>query len=103
MRKFEVPGAEPIAVYNVDGIVYATAEICTHAKQSLTEGELEGHEVMCPAHWATFDVRTGAALCFPASEPLTVYPVTVVDGMITVAIESVVAHSQCVDSNGDCQ
>jgi len=33
--------------------------------------------VICPCHFAEFDVRTGAVLTPPATVPLNVYPVRV--------------------------
>jgi nitrite reductase/ring-hydroxylating ferredoxin subunit len=88
MQRITTPDAEPITVYNVDGELYATADTCTHALASLAEGDLEDGEVSCPVHWARFDVRTGAALCFPATEDLATYPVEVVDGTVTVLLDA---------------
>lgn len=61
-----------------DGDFYATADSCTHEQWSLGEdSDLEGKEVVCPLHMARFDIRTGAALCFPATAALTTYVVEV--------------------------
>lgn len=91
MRRVDVPGGAPIAVYNVDGEYYATADTCTHAQASLTEGDLEGDEVVCPVHWASFNVRTGKPLCFPATIPLARYEVETVDGQVIVQTKENVA------------
>jgi nitrite reductase/ring-hydroxylating ferredoxin subunit len=96
MRKVEVAGGEPIAVYNVDGTYYATADTCTHALASLTDGDLEGDEVTCPVHWARFNVRTGKPLCFPATVPLAMYPVQTVDGIVTVLRDSAASEKETV-------
>ncbi|WP_214368439.1 bifunctional 3-phenylpropionate/cinnamic acid dioxygenase ferredoxin subunit [Pseudonocardia sp. H11422] len=88
MRRVEAPDVEAITVYNVDGEFYATADTCTHALASLAEGDLEDAEVSCPVHWARFDVRTGAALCFPATEDLTTYRVEVADGIVSVLLDA---------------
>jgi ethylbenzene dioxygenase ferredoxin subunit len=87
MRRLEVSGGEPIAVYNVAGRFYATADTCTHSRASLVEGDLEDDEVTCPVHWARFNVRTGEALCFPAEKPLATYRIETTDGVITVIRE----------------
>jgi naphthalene 1,2-dioxygenase system ferredoxin subunit len=71
--KVELAGKE-IAIYLVDGTVYATANRCTHGDASLCDGFLEGHEIECPHHQGRFDVRTGAALCAPAEVALATYP-----------------------------
>jgi nitrite reductase/ring-hydroxylating ferredoxin subunit len=97
MRRVESPGTEAITVYNVDGVLYATADTCTHALASLAEGDLEDAEVSCPVHWARFDVRTGAALCFPATEDLTTYRVEVTDGTVSVLLEAAETSADAAD------
>ncbi|MFE3229698.1 non-heme iron oxygenase ferredoxin subunit [Nocardia sp. NPDC059228] len=77
-------GWPPLLIYRVEGEIYATADTCTHATASLSEGELEGHTIVCPVHWAEFDIRTGRALCFPATQSLETYVVSVDDGRICV-------------------
>ena len=67
-----------VAVYNVDGELFVTADRCTHGEASLSEeGSLCGHIVECPWHFGTFDVRTGAAASLPCSVPLKSYPVQI--------------------------
>jgi p-cumate 2,3-dioxygenase ferredoxin subunit len=67
-----------IAVYNVEGSVYVTADRCTHGEASLSdEGKLCGHLVECPWHYGTFDVTTGAPVSLPCSVPLKTYAVTI--------------------------
>jgi nitrite reductase/ring-hydroxylating ferredoxin subunit len=43
----------------VDGQVFAIDAICSHKGGPLEEGELEGHNLKCPWHYAVFDVRSG--------------------------------------------
>ncbi len=57
-----------IALFNVDGTVYAIEGTCTHRGGPLGEGSLEGTTVTCPWHSATFDVRTGDHLTAPAPQ-----------------------------------
>jgi 3-phenylpropionate/trans-cinnamate dioxygenase ferredoxin subunit len=66
-----------VALFNVDGTFYAIDDICTHDGGPLADGELRGCEIECPRHGARFDVRTGAALCMPAFEPVTAHAVKV--------------------------
>jgi 3-phenylpropionate/trans-cinnamate dioxygenase ferredoxin subunit len=82
----EVDGRE-IAVFNVDGEFYAIDDVCTHDGGPLAEGELDGCEIECPRHGARFDVRTGKALCLPATEPVATHRVTVKDGGLYVEID----------------
>ena len=66
---------EPVAVYNIDGELFATHDECTHAYGPLSEGELEGFNVICPWHDSCFDVTNGEVTCGPAEEPVKVYRV----------------------------
>ena len=70
----EIEG-RPIAVFHVGDAFFAIDDVCTHDGGPLAEGALEGVEIRCPRHGARFDVRTGAALCFPAFEPVTTHRV----------------------------
>lgn len=70
-------GRRRIALYNVDGTIYATDDTCSHAEASLSDGQLCGNRVVCPLHGAEFDVRTGAALRMPAVAPVDTYTVRV--------------------------
>ena len=64
-----------IALCNVDGQIYAIANLCTHDGGPLNQGCLDGHAVECPRHGARFDVRTGAVLSLPAVLPVPNYGV----------------------------
>ena len=81
----EVDGRQ-IALYRVEGDVYATDAICTHAHARLAEGFLEGHEIECPLHQGRFDVRTGKALCPPLTEDVCIYSVRVQDGEVLIDV-----------------
>jgi nitrite reductase/ring-hydroxylating ferredoxin subunit len=81
-RMVRIDGLERIAVFNVEGQFFVTQDACSHAKASLTKGWLEGFEVCCPVHDGRFDVRTGAARCFPATEPIKTFPCEVRDGAV---------------------
>ena len=63
-----------VALYSVEGEVYATDNLCTHGHARLCEGFLEGHEIECPLHQGRFDVRSGAATGAPAEVALATYP-----------------------------
>ena len=66
-----------LAVYNIDGTFYATADRCTHWLSSLSEGSLMGDEIECSMHFGTFDVKTGAPTGAPCSIPLRTFKVEV--------------------------
>ncbi|MGH8401723.1 MAG: non-heme iron oxygenase ferredoxin subunit [Gammaproteobacteria bacterium] len=73
-----------IAVFNIDGTLYAIEDVCTHDGGILTGGELKGCVITCPRHGAQFDVRNGGVLSPPAYEPTAAFPVRVVEGMVQV-------------------
>lgn len=81
-HKLAWDGDTPIAVFNIDGDLYAIADVCTHDGGDLADGELFGHAIECPRHGARFDVRTGAVLAPPAVEPTAAFPVKVEDGIV---------------------
>ncbi len=66
-----------IALYDVEGQIYATDNRCTHGAGRMSESFLEGNEIECPMHQGRFNVCTGAALCAPLTADLRTYPVRV--------------------------
>jgi len=74
-----------VALFNVEGAVYAMEDACRHAGASLGGGELRGTIVRCPAHGWRYDVCTGQTIYEPGYEVAS-FPVQVVDGTILVAI-----------------
>ena len=50
-----------IALYDLDGTVYASDDICTHAYVKLSDGWLDKREIECPLHAGRFDIKTGRA------------------------------------------
>ena len=87
----EVIGVEvaghSIALYDVDGNLFATDNICTHAYACLSDGWLDGEVIECPLHAARFDIRSGKVLDPPATEDLKTYPVRIVDDEIQVRLD----------------
>jgi naphthalene 1,2-dioxygenase system ferredoxin subunit len=75
-----------IAIYGVDGSVYATDNICTHGNARLCDGFLDGHEIECPLHQGKFDVRTGKAICEPLTTDVLSYPTRIEEGAVYVEI-----------------
>lgn len=67
--------------------VYAFADRCPHRDFPLSGDDLvEPCVIECPWHGARFDVRTGAVVRGPATDPLTTYVVRVVDGDVFVGV-----------------
>jgi len=61
-------GGRVIAVFNVDGNLYALDGVCPHAGGPLGEGTLEGSVVTCPWHGWQFDVTSGRNCLNPRIE-----------------------------------
>ena len=66
-----------VALFHVGGQFWAIDDVCTHDGGPLAEGQLEGYTIACPRHGAKFDVRTGAALSMPATQPTVAHDVKV--------------------------
>jgi nitrite reductase/ring-hydroxylating ferredoxin subunit len=75
-----------LAVFNVDGEIFVTDDACTHGPGSLSEGYVDGDVVECNFHGGQFNVRTGEVVSPPCMVPVKTYPVTVVDGKVTVEV-----------------
>ncbi len=78
-------GGEKVALFNVEGTLYALADTCTHRGGPLSEGDVEGSTVTCPWHGACFDLKTGAALGPPASQGVKRYPVETKGGDVLLS------------------
>lgn len=77
---------QPIVIFNIAGQFFAIGDVCTHDSGPVGDGELEGYEINCPRHGASFDVRTGQVLSLPAVVDIPAYPVRVVDGQIEIGL-----------------
>src|SRR5215207_11318924 len=53
-------GEHWVAVFNVNGRLYAIEDICTHDGGPLAEGDLHGLTIECPRHGATFSLETAS-------------------------------------------
>jgi len=75
-----------LAVFNVAGEFFVTDDLCTHGPGSLSEGYIEDVVVECNFHNGQFNIRTGEVVSPPCMVPVKTYPVTVVDGRITIEV-----------------
>ena len=71
-----------IALYECEGEVYASDNLCTHGAARLSDGFLVGREIECPLHQGRFDIRSGQALCAPLTQNLRTYPVRIEGGRV---------------------
>ncbi|MHB1543296.1 MAG: Rieske (2Fe-2S) protein [Gammaproteobacteria bacterium] len=75
-----------IAVFDIQGDLYAVEDVCTHDGGELAGGPIEGHTITCPRHGARFDLQTGQVLAPPACIPLRTFPVRIQGGYVEVEI-----------------
>jgi nitrite reductase (NADH) small subunit len=52
-------GRYEVAIFNVDGNLYALENCCPHQGGPIGDGWVEGSTVTCPWHAWRFDLRTG--------------------------------------------
>ncbi|MCB9759267.1 MAG: Rieske 2Fe-2S domain-containing protein [Alphaproteobacteria bacterium] len=76
-------GDAAVAVFRVDGQLFAIDSACTHEDGPLGEGTLEGGVVTCPYHDWRFEVRTGRCLSHEDRD-VACYQVVEQDGVIRV-------------------
>jgi 3-phenylpropionate/trans-cinnamate dioxygenase ferredoxin subunit len=75
-----------VVLVHVEDEFFCIDDVCTHDNGPLSEGELQGCQLICPRHGAKFDVRTGKAMTFPAILATTAHEVKVDDGNVYVKI-----------------
>lgn len=83
--KVSANGTE-LAIVRVGERLFAIGDRCSHAKASLSEGEVVASEmsIECPRHGASFDLETGAALSLPATTAVPVYKTCERDGNVFI-------------------
>ena len=69
-----------------EGRIFAIENRCSHLDEPLACGKVKWGRIVCPAHGARFDLATGKPAGPPATGPIKIYPVQLVDGMIEVSI-----------------
>ena len=79
-------GDEAVALYNVDGTIYASHNQCIHMGGNLGEGFLDGKFIICPLHAWKFDVTNGEC-DFDPDQKIQILPVKIVGEDIQVEID----------------
>ena len=79
---------QPVAVFNIEGRLYAIGNRCPHRGGPLVRGTLEhrpdtGPAVRCPIHGWLFDLSTGRCINQPAAACMA-YHATDAGGMLDV-------------------
>ena len=68
-------GEREVAVFNIDGALFAIDDRCPHSGASLGLGTVEGHTVTCPWHGWKFDLQSGGCVG-RTSDPVRCFPVS---------------------------
>jgi chlorite dismutase/nitrite reductase/ring-hydroxylating ferredoxin subunit len=78
---------EAVALFNVNGTVYAIANRCSHARASLSEGTVDPDRcaVTCPWHEGVFSLETGRVLGGPPVLSVATYQVKLEGDAILIA------------------
>ena len=76
-KKVVVIDDERYVLVNLDGEFAAILDECGHATAMLSKGNLEGDLIVCPRHFARYDLRTGALVEGPLAEDVPVCEVLV--------------------------
>jgi len=77
-----------IAIYRVQGRVFATDNRCTHANVPLSEGRIIGALIQCPLHVAWFDIATGEGKGPPIVRSLKTYRAHIRGEYIEIGLSS---------------
>ena len=97
MKTVSVNQDKAVVAAKVKGQIYAVSGKCTHWGAPMGQGYLDGFELACPWHNATFDIRNGASLQGPGTDPLLSYPVSMRNGEVYADIEVRSVNTQKVE------
>ena len=75
-----------ILIFNINNTFYAIENVCTHDSGTLSDGYLEGDEMICPRHGAGFCVKNGVVTRPPAYENLKTFAVRTHEGKVQLRI-----------------
>jgi len=75
-----------ILLANLDGKIFATDRICTHAEADLSTGILSEEGIRCPLHLSVFDLNTGKPQNPPAEESLKTYNIKIENNEVYVEV-----------------
>ena len=84
-RAFRLDEQHSVALFNVDGRIYATNNQCPHMGYPLTRGTVRHGAVTCDWHGRSFDLEGGG--CFMTGcDDLETFPVEVREGEVWIAL-----------------
>jgi nitrite reductase/ring-hydroxylating ferredoxin subunit len=75
-----------IALFLLNGSVFAIEGICPHSEAYLAEGFIDGDKVECPLHQALFHIPTGKCVEGPSDRDLCSFPVKIEADQVLVEL-----------------
>jgi len=75
------PDGTEIALFNIEGEIYALNNSCPHLGGPLGDGEISDCQITCPWHGWQFDIKTGACENIPGEKAAKI-AIEVVNGEI---------------------
>ena len=75
-----------VALFKLDGTIYALEGFCTHGHAELAGGYVEGDRIQCPMHGGLFEIRTGKAAGDPCTVDLKVFPVKIEGDQVLIGL-----------------
>ena len=75
-----------IVLFNLDGEVFAIDDTCPHDSGPLSEGTVQGDEVVCPWCGSRFSIVSGQARGLPAMEDIASYKARVTGDDVEVEV-----------------
>ena len=66
-----------VILFQIGDQYFCIDDVCTHDGGTLSDGDHEGCEIECPRHGAKFNVKTGKAMCMPATQDTVAHEVKV--------------------------
>lgn len=77
-----------VAVVRIGDDVHAIDDVCSHANVSLSEGDVwpDTCTLECPKHGSAFSLTSGEPDTLPATVPVRVHQVSIVDGNVNVEL-----------------
>jgi nitrite reductase/ring-hydroxylating ferredoxin subunit/uncharacterized membrane protein len=79
-----VVGDTPVLVLRRGARVFAIHDRCSHRGCSLSDGTLEGDEVVCSCHGSRFDVSDGSVKAGPATAAQPAFETREIDGRVEI-------------------
>lgn len=72
----------PALVVRIEDEYFVVEDVCSHDGQPLANGVVADGAIVCPRHGAKFDLKTGDALCMPATKGIRTFHVEIRDNAV---------------------